>query len=191
MEENKDLNEEIIDEKEGTAESAEEVTEEVNESENNEENDLALVKKLKEENDKLSKEVEAFKDRLLRITAEYENFRKRTAKEKEGIYADACVDVLKEVIPTVDNLERALAVDGSVEDLKKGIEMTIKGFQTSLEKLGVEEISVEEGFDPNMHQAVMHIQDENYDKNVVAEVFLKGYKKGDKVIRYSMVKVAN
>ena len=191
MEENRDLNEEIIDETEGTAESAEEVTEEVNEAENNEENDLALVKKLKEENDKLSKEVEAFKDRLLRITAEYENFRKRTAKEKEGIYADACVDVLKEVIPTVDNLERALAVDGSVEDLKKGIEMTIQGFQTSLEKLGVEEISVEEGFDPNMHQAVMHIQDENYDKNVVAEVFLKGYKKGDKVIRYSMVKVAN
>lgn len=191
MEENRDLNEEIIDETEGTAESAEEVTEEVNEAENNEENDLALVKKLKEENDKLSKEVEAFKDRLLRITAEYENFRKRTAKEKEGIYTDACVDVLKEVIPTVDNLERALAVDGSVEDLKKGIEMTIKGFQTSLEKLGVEEISVEEGFDPNMHQAVMHIQDENYDKNVVAEVFLKGYKKGDKVIRYSMVKVAN
>lgn len=195
MEENRDLNEEIIDETEGTAESAEEVTEEVteevNEAENNEENDLALVKKLKEENDKLSKEVEAFKDRLLRITAEYENFRKRTAKEKEGIYADACADVLKEVIPTVDNLERALVVDGSVEDLKKGIEMTIKGFQTSLEKLGVEEISVEEGFDPNMHQAVMHIQDENYDKNVVAEVFLKGYKKGDKVIRYSMVKVAN
>ena len=191
MEENRDLNEEIIDETEGTAESAEEVTEEVNEAENNEENDLALVKKLKEENDKLSKEVEAFKDRLVRITAEYENFRKRTAKEKEGIYADACVDVLKEVIPTVDNLERALAVDGSVEDLKKGIEMTIKGFQTSLEKLGVEEISVEEGFDPNMHQVVMHIQDENLDKNVVAEVFLKGYKKGDKVIRYSMVKVAN
>lgn len=191
MEENRDLNEEIIDETEGIAESAEEVTEEVNEAENNEENDLALVKKLKEENDKLSKEVEAFKDRLLRITAEYENFRKRTAKEKEGIYADACADVLKEVIPTVDNLERALVVDGSVEDLKKGIEMTIKGFQTSLEKLGVEEISVEEGFDPNMHQAVMHIQDENYDKNVVAEVFLKGYKKGDKVIRYSMVKVAN
>ena len=121
MEENKDLNEEIIDEAEATTES----TEEVNEAENNEETDLALVKKLKEENDKLSKEVEAFKDRLLRVTAEYENFRKRTAKEKEGIYADACADVLKEVIPTVDNLERALAVDGSVEDLKKGIEMTI------------------------------------------------------------------
>lgn len=191
MEENKDLNEEIIDETEDTTESTEESTEEVNEAETNEENDLALVKKLKEENDKLSKEVEAFKDRLLRVTAEYENFRKRTAKEKEGIYADACADVLKEVIPTIDNLERALAVDGSVEDLKKGIEMTIKGFQTSLEKLGVEEISVEEGFDPNMHQAVMHVQDENLDKNVVAEVFLKGYKKGDKVIRYSMVKVAN
>ncbi|MCQ2968818.1 MAG: nucleotide exchange factor GrpE [Clostridium sp.] len=191
MEENKDLNEEIIEETDATEEINEEVNEEATEAESNEENDLALVKKLKEENDKLSKEVEVFKDRLLRVTAEYENFRKRTAKEKEGIYADACTDVLKEVIPTVDNLERALAVDGSVEDLKKGIEMTIKGFQTSLEKLGVEEISVEEGFDPNLHQAVMHVQDENLDKNVVAEVFLKGYKKGDKVIRYSMVKVAN
>ncbi len=78
---------------------------------------------------------------MLRITAEYENFRKRTAKEKEGIYADACADVLKEIIPIVDNLERALAVDGSVEDLKKGIEMTMKGCQNSLEKLGVEEIN--------------------------------------------------
>ena len=191
MEENKDLNEEIIEETEGVDEVNEEVNEESTEEVDEVENDLALVRKKKEENDKLSKEVEAYKDRLLRLTAEYENFRKRTAKEKEGIYSDACADVLKEVIPTVDNLERALAVDGNVEDLKKGIEMTIKGFQTSLEKLGVEEISTEEGFDPNLHQAVMHIQDESLDKNVVAEVFLKGYKKGDKVIRYTMVKVAN
>lgn len=191
MEENKDLNEEIIEETEGVDEVNEEVNEESTEEVDEVENDLALVRKIKEENDKLSKEVEAYKDRLLRLTAEYENFRKRTAKEKEGIYSDACADVLKEVIPTVDNLERALAVDGNVEDLKKGIEMTIKGFQTSLEKLGVEEISTEEGFDPNLHQAVMHIQDESLDKNVVAEVFLKGYKKGDKVIRYTMVKVAN
>ena len=198
MEENKDIkDEDIIVENEPVIEDtdnvdkaeaaeAEEIVEEYSEND-----DLSLIRKMKDENKKLSNEVEALKERLLRLTAEYDNYRKRTAKEKEGIYADACADVLKEVIPTIDNLERALAVDGSVEDLKKGIEMTIKGFQTSLEKLGVEEISVEEGFDPNMHQAVMHIQDENYDKNVVAEVFLKGYKKGDKVIRYSMVKVAN
>ena len=202
MEENKDFkaeeitkenqsaveeNELVTEDTEATSkEEAEEIVEEYTEND-----DLALIGKMKDENKKLSNEVDALKERLLRLTAEYDNYRKRTAKEKEGIYADACADVLKEVIPTVDNLERALAVDGSVEDLKKGIEMTIKGFQTSLEKLGVEEISVEEGFDPNMHQAVMHIQDENYDKNVVAEVFLKGYKKGDKVIRYSMVKVAN
>ena len=176
-------NEEVVEE------NNQEVIEEA--EENNEENDLALVKKLKDDNKKLSNEMEALKDRLLRLTAEYENFRKRTAKEKEAIYSDACADVLKEVIPTVDNLERALAVDSNLEDLRKGIEMTIKGFQTSLEKLGVEEIDVENGFDPNLHQAVMHIQDENLDKNIVAEVFLKGYKKGDKVIRHSMVKVAN
>ena len=196
MEENKEKTEEMnnIENEELEEETVEEA--EVNEDketaeEVNAEDDLALVKRLKDDNKKLSNEVEALKDRLLRITAEYENFRKRTAKEKEGIYTDACTDVLKEMVPTVDNLERALAVDGSVEDLKKGIEMTIKGFQTSLEKLGVEEISVEEGFDPNYHQAVMHVQDENFGQNSVAEVFLKGYKKGDKIIRYSMVKVAN
>ena len=196
MEENKEKTEEMnnIENEELEEETVEEA--EVNEDketaeEVNAEDDLALVKRLKDDNKKLSNEVEALKDRLLRITAEYENFRKRTAKEKEGIYADACADVLKEMVPTVDNLERALAVDGSVEDIKKGIEMTIKGFQTSLEKLGVEEISVEEGFDPNYHQAVMHVQDENFGQNSVAEVFLKGYKKGDKIIRYSMVKVAN
>ena len=150
-----------------------------------------MLRKSKDEIKKLNNQVEALKDRLLRLTAEYENYRKRTAKEKEGIYTDACADVIKEVIPTLDNLERASAADGSVEDLKKGIEMTMKGLQTSLEKLGVEEIPVDGGFDPNLHQAVMHIEDENFDKNVVAEVFMKGYKKGDKVIRHTVVKVAN
>lgn len=197
MEEKKELNnEEILDEVENTEGNTENVdaeeveTPEVND-ESNEEDGLAIVRKIKEENKKLNNEVEALKDRLLRLSAEYENYRKRTAKEKEGIYTDACTDVLKEMIPVVDNLERALSVDGNVDDFKKGIEMTIKGFQGSLEKLGVEEIDTESGFDPNLHQAVMHIQDESLDKNVVAEVFLKGYKKNDKVIRYSMVKVAN
>lgn len=200
MEEKKDLNnEEILDEAEETTEdttveeNAETVgNEEVkSEEENNEEDQLSLVRKLNDENKKLNNEVDALRDRLLRITAEYENYRKRTAKEKDGIYTDACTDVLKEIIPVVDNLERALAVDGNVEDLKKGIEMTIKGFQGSLEKLGVEEIDTTAGFDPNLHQAVMHIQDDSFEKNSVAEVFLKGYKRGDKVIRFTMVKVAN
>jgi molecular chaperone GrpE len=149
------------------------------------------VARLKNENSKLSNELEALKDRLLRLNAEYENYRKRTAREKEGIYTDACGDVLKEMIPVLDNLERAIAVDGTVEDLKKGIDMTIRQFQGAFDKLGVEEIETSNGFDPNLHQAVMHIQDENLEQNVVAEVFQKGYKRGDKVLRHTMVKVAN
>ncbi len=171
----------------------EQVSEESQEDDDNkkEEDELEMFKKTKEENKKLTNELETLKDRLLRVTAEYENYRKRTAKEKEGIYTDACIDVLKEIVPNLDNLERAVEANGSVEDMKKGVEMTLKGFQTALEKLGVEEIETSEGFDPNLHQAVMHIEDENLDNNSVAEVFMKGYKRGDKVIRHSVVKVAN
>lgn len=142
------------------------------------------IKELKEENDSL-------KDKLLRTVAEYDNFRKRTAKEKENIYTEACADVLKEMLPVLDNLERAVSVEGSAEDLKKGIELTINQFKDSFEKLGVEEIASDGEFDPNFHNAVMHMEDENLGKNQVAEVFLKGYKKGDKVLRHSMVKVVN
>lgn len=158
---------------------------------NDKENELDAMRKLKDENKKLNNEAEALKERLLRLTAEYDNYRKRTAKEKEGIYTDACTDVLKEMIPVLDNLERAVSVEGSVEDIRKGIEMTIKGFKTSFEKLGVEEIDATGEFDPNYHQAVMHIEDENLGANSVVEVFQKGYKRGDKVIRYTVVKVAN
>lgn len=147
--------------------------------------------KFKNENTKLSNELDTYKNRLLRITAEYDNYRKRTKEEKERIYTDACEDVLKEMFPVLDNLERAIAVEGSVDDLKKGIEMTIRQFQTAFDKLGVEEIDASKEFDPNLHQAVMHIEDENLDQNSVVEVFQKGYKKGDKVLRFSMVKVAN
>lgn len=201
MEEKRELErDEVLEDlkEDGTTDnSTKEMVEEVEENnedvveENKEEDTLSMVRKLKDDNKKLDNEVSALKDRLMRLSAEYDNFRKRTSKEKEGIYTDACVDVLKELIPVLDNLERAIAVDGNVEDLKKGIEMTIKGFQNSLGKLGVEEINTSEGFDPNLHQAVMHIQDENFEKNSVAEVFLKGYKRNDKVIRHTMVKVAN
>lgn len=181
--------EEILSEDELKKETEENAAEDAKEK--NEEDELDMLRKSKDQIQKLTNEVDALKDRLLRITAEYENFRKRTAKEKEGIYTDACSDVIKEMLPVVDNLERAIAVDGSVEDLKKGIEMTIKGLDTSLQKLGVEEIDASGEFDPNLHQAVMHVEDENLEKNVVTEVFMKGYKRGDKVIRHSVVKVAN
>ena len=194
MEENKDLRDEEILEEGNTVEENTEATEneEVEEiiEEYSETDDLSMIRKLKDENKKLSNELDALKDRLLRLTAEYDNYRKRTAKEKEGIYTDACTDVLKEVLPVADNLERALAVDGSVEDIKKGVEMTIKGFLNSLEKLGVEEIDTTNGFDPNVHQAISVVEDANLNTNDVAQVYQKGYKKGEKVIRYSMVTVA-
>jgi molecular chaperone GrpE len=148
-------------------------------------------KKLDEENKKLENESNVYKDKLLRITAEYDNFRKRTAKEKEGIYTDACEDVLKNILPVLDNLERAATVNGSVDDIKKGIEMTIRQFKESLEKLQVEEVSTTEGFDPNFHNAVMHIEDNSLGENQIVEVFQKGYKRNSKILRHSMVKVAN
>ena len=194
MEENKELKDEEIVEETNKVEDNTEATEneEVEEimEEYSETDDLSMIRKLKDENKKLSNELEALKDRLLRLTAEYDNYRKRTAKEKEGIYTDACTDVLKEVLPVADNLERALAVDGNVEDLKKGVEMTIKGFLNSLEKLGVEEIDTTNGFDPNLHQAISVVEDANLNSKDVAQVYQKGKKKKKKVIRYSMVTVA-
>ncbi|MFT8348662.1 nucleotide exchange factor GrpE [Clostridium saccharoperbutylacetonicum] len=194
MEENKEIINEELKEEENEVQGTES-TEEANVSENTEvvEENLedSEANKLEEENKKLQEELDSTKDRLLRLTAEYDNYRKRTVKEKEGIYSDAYVGVLKEIIPILDNLERAVAADGSIEDLKKGIEMTIKGCTDSFAKLGIEEIDTSGEFDPNLHNAVMHIEDEALGKNVIAEVFQKGYKKEDKVIRHTMVKVAN
>lgn len=147
--------------------------------------------KLADENEKLTNELEAMKDRLLRLSAEYENFRKRSAKEKESIYTDVVVDVIKETLPVVDNLERALSTGGTVDDLKVGVELTLTQFKGSLNKLGVEEIETSNGFDPNFHNAVMHVTDETLAENSVVEVFQKGFKKNEKVLRVSMVKVAN
>lgn len=191
--------------KEELENNCEEVKEEVEEAKGNEAvaEDPAKVlevlmdelkqsnKSLAEENDKIKNENDTLKDRLARTVAEYDNFRKRTAKEKEGIYTDACEDVLKELLPVLDNLERAISVDGTVEDLKKGVEMTIKQFNTAMEKLSVEEIVADGEFNPHIHNAVMHIDDNQYGNNQIVEVFQKGYKRGDKVLRYSMVKVAN
>lgn len=149
------------------------------------------VFKLKDENMKLVNELDTYKDRLLRTVAEYDNYRKRTAKEKETIYTDACFDVLKNIIPVMDNLERAADIAKDNDDIKKGLDMTINIFKDALEKLGVKEVDTNCEFDPNMHNAVMHVQDEQYKEKEILEVFQKGYIKGDKILRYSMVKVAN
>lgn len=192
--ENPDIIEDNEDLMEETPEEAEIVEDEEFEEllESEKEKDMKRkMSKLEEENKKLQNEVNAFKDKLLRTTAEYENFRKRTAKEKEGIYTDACEDVLKEVLPVLDNLERALSVEGSGENLRIGVEMTVRQFTDAFSKLGVEELASEGEFDPNLHNAVMHVQDEQYGTNEIVEVFQKGYKRANKVLRHSMVKVAN
>ena len=152
----------------------------------------------KKETDALKKEIEELKARLeeqndkyLRVVAEYDNYRKRAQKEKEGIYGDAYVDAVKELLPILDNLERAVAFADS-GNLAEGVNMTVNMFKDTFKKMGVEEIVTENAeFDPNLHNAVMHIEDDSFGENMIAETFSKGYKKGDKVIRYAMVKVAN
>lgn len=143
------------------------------------------------EENPLEKELEALNDKYLRLVAEYDNYRKRTAKEKESIYPEAKVSVVAAFLPVLDNLERALATAGD-DPIYEGVKMISKQFVETLKATGVEEIpAVGEKFDPNMHNAVMHIDDESYGENEIVEEFQKGYRLGDRIIRYSMVKVAN
>ena len=131
-------------------------------------------------------------DRFLRLAAEYDNYRKRTAKEKESIWTEAKADTAGAFLPVYDNLERALKQDTADEAYKKGVEMTMNQLKEVLTKLGITEIpALGQPFDPNLHNAVMHIEDENFGENTVAEVFQAGFQCGEKVIRFAMVKVAN
>ena len=179
-------------------ESAEEIKEaEAVETEAAEETkaDKKRSKKLEGELEKKEKELAEANDKYMRLFAEYDNFRKRSAKEKEGIYADAYIDALTQILPVLDNLERAAQYnteDSAETPMGKGLELTLKSFVETLSKLGVSEIeALGKDFDPNVHNAVMHVEDENAGENTVVEVFMKGYAKGDKVLRHSMVKVAN
>lgn len=141
----------------------------------------------------LEKELNDTKDQLLRVTAEYANFRKRSEKEKSDSYQFAMANAVKELLGVVDNLERALANEKeNYEGLKKGVELTYNGLIASFEKLGVTAFGeVGEQFDPNYHNAVMHIDDDSLDTNVITDVFQKGYKINEKVVRPAMVKTAN
>mgnify|MGYP000437172618 CR=1 FL=1 len=133
------------------------------------------------------------KDQLLRMAAEYDNYRKRTAKEKESLYADAKIDTIKALLGVYDNLERGLAQYGDEESPhRKGLEMVFNQFKESLKKLGVETMDAAgKPFDPEKHNAVMHVEDENYGENTVVEVLQQGFTLGDKVLRFAIVKVAN
>ena len=130
-------------------------------------------------------------DKYMRMMAEYDNFRKRSAKEKEGTYADAYADALKSILPIIDNLERAIGVTDA-DGVLKGLEMTLKGADEALKKMGVEAFGAEgDAFDPNIHNAVMMVESDERAEGEIVSVFQKGYRKGDKIIRYAMVTVAN
>lgn len=158
--------------------------------------DKKKVKKLEAELEKASKELQRseeklaeLNDRYVRMLAEYDNYRRRTAKEHDNIYGDAYGEALKQILPVVDNLERAALYSDS-ESVAKGVQMTLKSCADMFRKLGVTEIETKT-FDPAYHNAVMHVEDEAYGEGEIVEVLQKGYIKGDKVIRYAMVKVAN
>ena len=139
------------------------------------------------------KQLESTKDQFARLAAEYDNYRKRTAKEKETLYQDAKADTIKEFLAVYDNLERAAAAPGGEDDPhKKGLEMIFTQYKELLKKLGVSEIEAQgQPFDPERHEAVMHVDDENLGENEVAQVFQAGFVLGDKVIRHAVVQVAN
>ncbi len=151
----------------------------------------AEIEKLKAELEAKQKELDELNDKYLRMAAEYDNFRRRSAKEREGVFAEAYGDAISEILPIIDNMERA-AMYTDAEKVAEGVSMILKSFTETLGKMGVTAFGeAGESFDPEMHNAVMHIEDDTLGENIIADVFQKGYKKGDKVIRYAMVKVAN
>ncbi len=173
---------------------AEEVVEEEEKSSKKFGKDNKRLKKAEAEIEKLKESLKAEEDKYLRLYAEYDNFRRRSAKEKESAYTDAYFEALLEILPVLDNLERAatFAPEDAESPMAKGLELTLKSFIETMNKMGVYEIeALGKQFDPNFHNAVMHVEDEDASENTIVEVFMKGYAKGDKVLRYSMVKVAN
>lgn len=194
--------EESIDEK-VNADTQEETSEEKTESEEKlsraEKKALVkLEKELIEEKKKLEgamSELAAANDKYARLYAEFDNYKKRTQKEKDGIYSDAYGDAICQMLPIIDNFERALQFRGEQDaddNMARGLELIYKSFTESLAKMGVCEIAaLGEKFDPERHNAVMHVEDESFGENEVVEVLMKGYARGDKVLRYAMVKVAN
>ena len=170
----KEMNETPIEETVETAEAVEETVEEV-----------AEVNPFEEK-------YNAERDAHLRLAAEFDNFRKRTVKEKEASYGNGKADAVAKILPVYDNLERALNQPTEDAAYKKGVELTMTELVKILNGLGVEIFGqIGDAFDPNLHNAVMHIDDESMEENTISQVFQKGFKIGDKVVRFAMVQVAN
>lgn len=177
---------------EAPAEEAEE-TEESIEGEDGETKRKGLFGKKKK--DKKDQQIEELTDRVQRQMAEFDNFRKRSEKEKSAMYEVGAKSVIEKILPTIDNFERGFAVlteEQMAEPFAAGMEKVYRQMMTTLESIGVVPIeAVGQQFDPNLHNAVMHVEDENAEENIIVEEFQKGYKYRDSVVRYSMVKVAN
>ena len=168
----------------------EEKTQEVEQEEtkDNNKNVEELKAKLKEEKEKSDE----YYEHLKRNMAEFDNYKKRISKEKDMMYNTISADIISELLPILDNFDKALNAETLDESYKNGMAMIYNQFNDTLQKLGVEEIdALNKVFDPNFHEAVMHIEDESFGEKEIVEVFRKGYKIGDKIIRHAMVKVAN
>ena len=160
------------------------VAEETAEEKNADERDAII--------EELNKKLLEANDKYLRTVAEYDNFRKRSQKEKEAIFSDSKTDIIGKFLPVIDNFERAASAETDLESYKKGIEMTVNQLLDVFKSFGVEAYGEKgEDFDPNIHNGVMHVDDETLGENVISEVYMKGYKIGDKVIRHATVIVAN
>lgn len=188
--------EEIKDETVGTVdEIIEEVREETSEEKKEEKKRFGRKERKaeeKEQEEKHAQELAERDDRYLRLAAEYDNFRRRSQKEKDSLYTDVKADTLTKFLPVYDNLVRALNTATEDEAYRRGVEMIMTQFSDTMEKLGVEKIeSLGKTFDPTVHNAVMHVDDEEKGENEVVEVFQEGFRIGDKVVRCAMVKVAN
>ena len=179
-------------------ETAEEMTEEVVENANEPKEDEKKKRSVKEKAkalteayEKLTAEMKEKDDRYLRLAAEYDNFRRRSREEKEATYGQAMADTVSELLPIIDNLERAVGFDDA-EKVKEGLAMISASVKAVLEKLGIEAFGAPgDKFDPNIHNAIMHDEDDSDREGEITDVFQKGYKKGSKIIRFAMVKTIN
>lgn len=195
-----EINETPVTEEEATdTEMAQEETENIEETDSSSEGQSAEGKaktsffgKKKKEKDKKDQQIEELTDRLKRNMAEFDNFRKRTEKEKASMYIIGAKEIVEKILPVVDNFERGLAQAPEEDAFAEGIRMIYKQLMTTLEELGVKQIeAVGKEFDPNLHNAVMHVEDEEAGENIIVEEFQKGYTYKEFVVRHSMVKVAN
>lgn len=201
MEENSKINDEVIEET--TEKTVDPEVDKTSDNIKNQKKDKSFlgkkkqnaeIEKMQKMNDELQGELDEQKDKYARLAAEYDNYRKRTSKEIDMRYADAKADVWKNIINIVDDFERVIKADIPVEcqNYKDGVNLIYKKLTEMMASAGIEEIkALNEQFDPELHNAVMHIDSDEAGENEVVEVFMKGYKLGDKVIRFSMVKVAN